>query len=105
VIAQPISRQIPITVARVPNHQGHVRFVDKVALGQVFSGVFSFPLQIIIPPTVPHSLTVRSSVLQSLDADSVVKQQTQKIKKKNSNRNRDYSRIQTSKVQPKLNTK
>jgi hypothetical protein len=43
------------------------------------SGLVGFvvaPLLIFIPPTAPHSLTILSSTLHSLDTDSVVKQPT-----------------------------
>jgi hypothetical protein len=45
---------------------GHVGFVvDKVALRQVSSGYFCFPLPIVIPPTAPHSYNL--SVAGTID--------------------------------------
>jgi hypothetical protein len=55
-IAQAVSRWLPTAAARVRVRAEHVRFmVDKVALGQIFSEYFGFPLQIIIPLISPSS--------------------------------------------------
>jgi hypothetical protein len=49
-MAQAVSRW-PLTMAAQVNPVGFV--VDKVAMGQVFSEFFSFPVNI-IPPCAPH---------------------------------------------------
>lgn len=53
---------------------GHMGFVtEKVALGAGFLKVLGFPFQILFPLTAPHSLSILSLVLHSLDTDSLVK--------------------------------
>jgi hypothetical protein len=44
----------PLQQPRFDPRAGHVGFIEnKMALGQVFSEYFSFPLPILIPPNVP----------------------------------------------------
>jgi hypothetical protein len=60
-IAQAVSRRLT-TVAvrvRVQVRSCHVdSWVDKVALGQVFSEYVEVPLPILIPPTAPYSVFI-----------------------------------------------
>jgi predicted NBD/HSP70 family sugar kinase len=55
-IAQAVSSWLPTAAARVRALSVHAGYVaEKVALGQVFSEYFGFPLPIIIPPNSPSS--------------------------------------------------
>jgi hypothetical protein len=60
-IAQAVSHWLPTAATRVRAQVWQVGFVvDKVALGQVFSEYFSFPLPIFIPPNSPSLQSPRA---------------------------------------------
>jgi hypothetical protein len=62
-MAQVVSRR-PLTVeARVHSRSIHVRFVDKVALGQVFFRVLRFSPVSIIPPSLSKLISSGECVI------------------------------------------
>jgi hypothetical protein len=55
-IAQAVSRQLPITAARVRAQLKSCGIcAGQIGTGAGFLGVLPFPLPILIPPTAPHS--------------------------------------------------
>jgi hypothetical protein len=94
-IAQAVSRWLPTAAARVRARVWQVGFVvDKVALGQVFSEHFVFPLLIFIPPNSPSSSqspgagTIGHSVADVPSGPSLDSTTTMRIKKEK----RSYAR-------------
>lgn len=74
IIHEAVSRRLPTAAARVRSKVSDVRFVvNKVVLDRVFSEYLRFSGQILFQLLHVHLIILLSSMLYSLDIESVVK--------------------------------